>query len=156
MIMSALKPTPPDSHFDPVQLKRGTIVELEHTTSWSAAKQIAKHHLLEDSDYYDKLATFESDVPMLTKNESRFIKNAMVPLSAVGDDKFQGNPGMKDVWAAVAAVAMGASAYHGYKRNEPGGNPVAWALWWGFWGALIPIITVPVALAQGFAKPEEQ
>lgn len=65
------------------------------------------------------------------------------------------NPNLSggDVWAALGAIGMGASAYHGYKRNEQAGNPVAWALWWGFWGALLPIITVPVALAQGFAKP---
>jgi len=142
-----LKPVPPDSHFDPVQLKRGTIVELEHTTSWGIAKQIAKHHLLEDKNYYNKLATIESHVPTMTPN----MKRVLVPLSA-SDEDFQGNPDMKSVWAAAAAVAMGASAYHGYKRNEAS-NPVAWALWWGFWGALLPIITVPIALAQGFAKP---
>ena len=152
--MPQLKPTPPDRHFDSVQLRRGTLVELEHTKDWNTAKQIAKHHLLEDKRYYHKLATIEDDVPMFTKNP-QFIRNALVPLSAVTDEDFQGNPDMKDVWAAAAAVAMGASAYHGYKRNEPGGNPVAWALWWGFWGALLPIITVPVALAQGFAKPAE-
>lgn len=150
--MPQLKPVPPDSHFDSVQLRRGTLVELEHTKDWNTAKTIAKHHLLEDKRYYHKLATIEEHVPMFTSNE-QFIRNALVPLSAVADEDFQGNPDMKDVWAAAAAVAMGASAYHGYKRNEPGGNPVAWALWWGFWGALLPIITVPIALAQGFAKP---
>ena len=150
--MALLKPVPPDSSFDRAKLKRGTLVELEHTDSWNVAKTIAKHHLLEDRDYYEKLATIEGHHHM--NNNAQHLKNALVPLAA-SDGDFQGNPDMKDVWAAVAAVAMGASAYHGYKRNEPGGNPVAWALWWGFWGALIPIITVPVALAQGFAEPEE-
>jgi hypothetical protein len=148
--MSLLKPTPPDSHFSPAKLKRGTLVELEHTTSWNVAKTIAKHHLLEDDNYYEKLATIEGHHHM--NRNAQHLKNALVPLAA-SDGDFQGNPDMKDVWAAAAAVAMGASAYHGYKRNEPGGNPVAWALWWGFWGALLPIITIPVALAQGFAEP---
>lgn len=110
-------------------------------------------HLAEDPRYYQKLATIEGHHHM--NDNSQYIKNVLVPLSAVGDKDFQGNPDMKDVWAAAAAVAMGASAYHGYKRNEAGDNPILWALWWGFWGALIPIITVPVALAQGFAKPAE-
>jgi hypothetical protein len=86
-----------------------------------------------------------------------YFKNAakaLVPLSGVKSD-YKKNPGAADLWAAAAAVAMGASAYHGYKRNEPGGSPIGWALWWGFWGALVPIITVPIALAQGFAEPKQ-
>ena len=85
-------------------------------------------------------------------NWNRVAKNALTPLGATED--YRRNPGFATVWAAVGAVAMGASAYHGYKRNEAS-NPIAWALWWGFWGALIPIITVPVALAQGFSEPAE-
>lgn len=80
-------------------------------------------------------------------------KTAMPLVALKGDDAYKENPGWQDVWAAVAAVAMGASAYHGYKRNEQSDSPILWALWWGFWGALIPVITVPVALAQGFAEP---
>jgi hypothetical protein len=140
------------SDFDPAALRRGTKVEMEHTGDRRVAQEIAMDHLVEDPRYYEKLATIEGHHHM--NDNAQYIKNVLVPLSA-SDKDFQGNPDMKDVWAAVAAVAMGASAYHGYKRNEPGGNPVAWALWWGFWGALIPIITVPVALAQGFAEPAE-
>ena len=64
---------------------------------------------------------------------------------------FKKNP---DTWDYVALAAGGASAYHGYKRNASS-NPLAWALWWGLWGAALPIITVPVALAQGFAEPSQ-
>lgn len=56
------------------------------------------------------------------------------------------------IWSAVAAVGMGASAYHGYKRNVAK-DPLLWGLWWAFTGALVPIVTVPIAIAQGFAKP---
>jgi len=49
---------------------------------------------------------------------------------------------------AAFVAAAGASAYHGYKRN----NSIGWAIWWGLMGGLFPIITVPVALAQGFGK----
>ena len=40
-------------------------------------------------------------------------------------------------------------AYHGYKRNDS----VVWGLVWLLSGALWPIM-LPVALVQGFAKPE--
>ena len=44
---------------------------------------------------------------------------------------------------------MGLSAYHGYARNKS----VGWGIGWGVAGAVAPIITVPIALAQGYAKP---
>lgn len=46
--------------FDPVQLRKGTEVELEHTSDWDVAEEIAMDHLTEDPDYYVKLATIES------------------------------------------------------------------------------------------------
>lgn len=56
---TTLLPMPPDSQFDPVSLQEGMLVELEHTTNRATAKQIAKAHLLEDSQYYPKLATLD-------------------------------------------------------------------------------------------------
>lgn len=49
-------------------------------------------------------------------------------------------------WAAVSTASMAVSAFHGYKRNES----VGWALWWGFAGALFPVITPVIAVAQGY------
>jgi hypothetical protein len=54
----------------------------------------------------------------------------------------------KGIAAITGIAASSALAYHGYKRN----NSVGWAIGWFFFGALWPI-SVPVALAQGFAKP---
>lgn len=51
----------PSSEFDPVQLKRGCKVELEHTPDWTTACEIARDHLVEDRDYYKKLATIHLD-----------------------------------------------------------------------------------------------
>ncbi len=51
-------------------------------------------------------------------------------------------------WSLVGWAAVGASAYHGYKRN----HSVGWAIGWAIAGAFAPIITVPVAIAQGFGK----
>jgi hypothetical protein len=47
--------------FDPVQLRRGTEVELEHTSSRAIAQRIAMDHLTEDPKYYRKLAKFHVD-----------------------------------------------------------------------------------------------
>lgn len=49
-------------------------------------------------------------------------------------------------WGLLATAAAGASAYHGYKRNDS----LGWAIVWGLLGGIAPVITVPVALAQGF------
>ncbi len=43
-----------------------------------------------------------------------------------------------------------ALTYHGYKRNDS----VGWALVWGILGGIVWPITVPIAVAQGFAKPK--
>jgi lipocalin len=53
----------PDSKFDPAALRQGTEVETEHTDDKSVAKQIAKAHLDERSDYYQKLEQLEMSKP---------------------------------------------------------------------------------------------
>jgi len=60
--------------------------------------------------------------------------------------------GVQIAVTAVAMVSMGASVYHGYKRN----NSVGWAVWWGLMGAMFPIITPVIAVAQGYAKPAQK
>jgi hypothetical protein len=50
----------------------------------------------------------------------------------------------------VASVAaMGALAYHGYRRS----NSWGWALAWGIGGGIVWPIALAVAVAQGFGKP---
>jgi hypothetical protein len=51
-------------------------------------------------------------------------------------------------WGSASVIGTGLGAYHGFKRN----NSVGWALWWALMGGLFPVITVPVAIAQGFGK----
>lgn len=52
------------------------------------------------------------------------------------------------VWKAARMVSGAACTYHGYKRNES----IGWALWWSFAGALFPLFTPIVAVAQGFGE----
>lgn len=50
--------------------------------------------------------------------------------------------------AVLGPVFAGVGIYHGYKRNDS----VGWALGWGLMTAALPIIMIPIALAQGFGK----
>lgn len=55
---------------------------------------------------------------------------------------------LKVAWALASVAGAAAGAYHGYRRNDS----VGWALVWAFCGSVAPIITVPIALAQGFGE----
>jgi hypothetical protein len=46
--------------FDPIELERGTQVELEHTNDPAIAQEIAMDHLVEDPDYYSRLEQSEA------------------------------------------------------------------------------------------------
>lgn len=58
----------PDSDFPPDALAAGIAVESEHVDDPAIAREIAKDHLAEDPDYYEKLAFMESgqEVPVST------------------------------------------------------------------------------------------
>lgn len=49
---------------------------------------------------------------------------------------------------AVTTGAAVALTYHGYKRT----GSLIWALIWGLAGKKLPIVAVPVAIAQGYGK----
>ena len=49
------------SQFDRRQLERGTRVEMEHTNKRKIAREIAMDHLVEDPNYYKKLARYHLD-----------------------------------------------------------------------------------------------
>lgn len=53
-------------------------------------------------------------------------------------------------WQFIRIAAIGAAAYHGYRRN----SSVGWAVGWGLLAGLSPPIVIGVALAEGFAKPK--
>jgi len=49
----------------------------------------------------------------------------------------------------LSTAGMGFAAFHGYRRNRS----VGWAIGWGILGAIFPIITNVIALAEGYAQP---
>lgn len=57
-----------DDEFDSDSLEEGSAVELEHTDDIALAREIAKDHLVEDRNYYKKLATIEGK-----RNPGRYI-----------------------------------------------------------------------------------
>jgi len=76
----------------------------------------------------------------------------MIPQHALGALP-ELSPGAMLALRVVSMASAGASAYHGYKRNR---GSVGWAIGWGVLGAIFPIITPAVALAQGFGKPAKR
>jgi len=51
----------PDSKYDSKELKMGIEIEKEHTDNEAIAKEIAKDHLAEISDYYTRLNKMEKE-----------------------------------------------------------------------------------------------
>lgn len=52
------------------------------------------------------------------------------------------------IYRVLGIIGGAAGAYHGYKRNQS----VGWAIGWAILGTMFPVITIPVAFAQGFGK----
>jgi hypothetical protein len=61
-----------DDAFDPAELAKGIKVEMEHTQDANQAKEIAKDHLTEDPEYYQKLEKMEKEEGLQTQVFSRF------------------------------------------------------------------------------------
>jgi hypothetical protein len=55
-----------------------------------------------------------------------------------------------DLGSVAKTAAAVALIYHGYRRNRS----LFWALVWGLAGHTVPIVAVPVSLAQGFGQPK--
>lgn len=58
------------------------------------------------------------------------------------------SPATATIWGVLATASFAASVYHGYKRNDS----LGWGIWWGAMGALFPVATPAIAVAQGFGK----
>lgn len=60
----------------------------------------------------------------------------------------EASTGVNVGWGLLSTASMAASAWHGYRRHRR----VGWSLWWGFMGAVFPIITPAIGAAQGWGK----
>ena len=66
-------------------------------------------------------------------------------------DKYMSSPWFT-VYKILSIVGATTGAYHGYKRNDS----VGWAIGWFLLGGAFPFITIPVSLAEGYAKPHSK
>jgi hypothetical protein len=81
-----------DVRFDAKELSLGIEVELEHTTDPAVAKKIAKHHLLENPNYYTKIllpAEAAADVKKSTDVMKMFAREIGL-IQPVRDDRLGG------------------------------------------------------------------
>lgn len=53
-------------------------------------------------------------------------------------------------WRLFSLAGAAVGAYHGYKRN----SSVWWGVGWALLGSIVPIVVIPIALAQGIGKPK--
>lgn len=68
------------------------------------------------------------------------------PITGVG--VMEMSDSTKTMLGALGLAGSVAGVYHGYRRNQS----VGWALVWGIMGAIVPFVTVPLSLAQGFGQ----
>jgi len=64
------------------------------------------------------------------------------------------NPRLLEQQRGMAQLAVGAAGfllagYHGYRRNDS----YLWGLLWGLGGFTCPVVTIPIAISQGYANP---
>ena len=55
---------------------------------------------------------------------------------------------MPTIKGVATLAAAGAATYHGYRRNKS----IGWALVWGLFGTIFPVVTSAISLAQGFGQ----
>ena len=58
----------------------------------------------------------------------------------------------KAITGTLTLASAAVSAYHGAKRNQS----IGWGLWWFVMGAVFPVVTPTIALAQGLGHPKEK
>lgn len=100
--------------FDPSSLAQGTQVELEHTTDPEVAQEIAMDHLVEDPDYYEKLATIHNPPEPSSKIREAYVKFHGVEPSSMDEGV---------LWVPGPMVFLGPCLDIGYKppkRSEKG------------------------------------
>lgn len=76
----------------------------------------------------------------------------LLGLRALGEATEEGrvSPTALAVFSLLSLAGATTGAYHGYKRN----NSLGWAVAWFFLGGWFPLLSIPVSLAQGYAKPK--
>ena len=109
----------------------------------------ASHRPLPGFPTLDQIATYAT----VRAAMPQAIVSVTPPTSPAGDIVVQPERDCRDyrpsaLWTVLSMASAGASAFHGYRRNQS----VGWAVAWGAAGAVFPVITPAIAVAQGFGE----
>lgn len=109
----------------------------------------ASHRPLPGFPTLDQIATYAT----VRAAMPQAIVSVTPPTSPAGDIVVQPERDWRDyrpsaLWTVLSMASAGASAFHGYRRNQS----VGWAVAWGAAGAVFPVITPAIAVAQGFGE----
>lgn len=111
--------------FNPRALNKGRKIEMEHTNDPEIAEEIAKDHLTEDSEYYEKLEKYveafyryaqdaQLDTPNITIQPGRPEANCALEILKLW------KPGY---FIGVREIIIGPSANYGYVESGPDKDP---------------------------------
>jgi len=101
----------PDTKYDARQLAAGIKVEMEHTDDPAKAKEIAKDHLEEGSDYYTRLAEMEED---MEEDYERMKQAAFFDeLEKIAKDREERSGGAEALRRALIGASIGGAALGG-------------------------------------------
>jgi hypothetical protein len=89
---------------DPVEMKEGVKIELEHTNDPDLAEKIARDHLAEDKKYYTKLKTIEKAV---NRDKVEYVINKKQALEIASEaEKSRGNKMKIEKFKAIVDKAL--------------------------------------------------
>jgi hypothetical protein len=125
------------SNFDPKQLSKGIIVEMEHTDNPALAKEIAQDHLSEDSKYYDHLEEMETKYSKAYVLASLYLNHVKFSQDQTNTPSITIQPGRPeancaldilkkwkpDFFIGVRSIVIGPSPNYGYVESGPDKDP---------------------------------
>lgn len=112
-------------HFNPKSLQKGKKVEMEHTNDPNVAEEIAKDHLTEDKNYYEKLEKCveafhrfaqdpQLDSPNVTIQPGKPEANAALDILKLWNPQF---------FQGTREIVIGPSPNYGFVESGPNKDP---------------------------------
>nr|DAF35542.1 MAG TPA: dynamin-like protein [Crassvirales sp.] len=124
--------------FDPMEISVGIKVEMEHTDSIEAAREIALDHLVENNDYYTRLYHIGLIDEDLSEEEEQFLKDKWAQIEGAEELSSEEQPinqpidesvsnGLNEALNEVSTeepqqFALGGPLDGGYAKNNPFGT----------------------------------
>lgn len=119
----------------------------QHSFALKYRQQMPEPYPYETCQQY--VARVEQIAMTLDKQKQTQVQTLQAGLSSI-----ESSP-LLQVYRLAGIAGSIACAYHGYKRHESAGKGGRNAFLWFLFGGALPFLAVPVAFAQGFAKPKK-